>query len=169
MIELIRRDAMLAKLMPRVEPRGLDLVPYVNLELEIDGTVDDLAIFGPTLRASWYDESNSPAPALRAPEVAGPYEVEGETVGATFTLHYGPSGKGDAKLCGAKVGRYRLDPQQGGTVKILCRVRCEPDDKEIAKLYRLQRAQIEISIEPAQSELALEPQKQAEPAQPAVH
>lgn len=164
MLELNRRTALLAKWTPKVEPRGPDLVPYVNLDLEVDGTVDDLASFGPSLRASWYDESNSATPTLRTPEVPGPYDVEGELVGALFTLHYGSSGKGDMRLGGAKVSRYQLNPQEGGTVKILCRVRCYPDDKDVGKFFRLQRAQIEISIEPAQAELQLASKLEPEPA-----
>lgn len=170
MLELVRRTALLAKYTPKVEPRGPDLVPYINVDLEVDGSVDDLASFGPSLRASWYDESNSPTPTLRTPEVPGPFDVDGALVGAMFTLHYGASGKSDMKLGGCKVSRYQLDPQEGGTVKILCRVRCYPDDKEVGKFHRLQRAQIEISIEPAQSELSLTPpvQRDEQAAQP-VH
>lgn len=150
-VELSRQNATLANLNVRTELHGEDRVPAADLKLEFGLTADDLALFSPTLRASWYDKQSK----LLAPEVDGPFDVHGKVVGATVIVHFGVGGKSDIVLGVCEVDQYKLQPADGGSVLFYCRVKCMPDKKQIGELYELQQLQIEVSIEPAQAELPL--------------
>jgi hypothetical protein len=62
-------------------------------------------------------------------------------------------------LPGCTVDAYKLDPADGGAVTFECKVACHPDRKQIGELFFMQKETIEVSIEPAQSELGLDSPK----------
>lgn len=152
MLSLTKEPAKLTNLNVRVELHGEDVVPAADMKLEIPLTIEDLAQFSPTLRASWYDKQAK----LLAPEVDGPFDIHGKIVGATVTVHLGLGGKSDLVLGGCEVDQYKLEPIDGGSVTFYCRVKCRPDKKQIGELYELQQCLLEVSIEPAQAELPLD-------------
>jgi hypothetical protein len=149
--ELENQKAKLANFNARSELNGEDRAPAADVKLEMALTADDLAMFSPELRACLYDGSNK----LRNPQLGGPLSWESEIVGATMIIHFGLGGKSDVIIDGCVVNGFKLTPQDGGTVIASVRVQCHPSEKEAGRLYSLVQAEVEVSLKPAQSELAL--------------
>jgi hypothetical protein len=149
--ELTKAKCRLSHFNARSEMNGEDRLPAADIKLELALTDEDLVLFGPELRSSWYDKDRK----LRNAQLAGPFSWEGEIVGATLTIHQGLGGKSDLVVQGCTVNGFKLTPQEGGTVLAALRVQCHPGEKEAGKLYGLVQGDIEVSIQPAQAELAV--------------
>lgn len=148
-LELKNQKAKLAHFNARSEMNGEDRVAAADVKLEVPLTDDDLAMFGPDLRSSWYNGDRK----LRNPQLEGPFSWEAEIVGATLTIHHGLGGKSDLVMQGCTVNAFKLTPLDGGSVLMACRVQCHPGEKEAGKLYSMVQGDVEVSLEPAQGEL----------------
>lgn len=152
-IELEKRTAQLVNLSANVELHGEDPQPVAYLKLAFGLTIDDLVLFSPTLRGAMFD--NAVPPQRRVRELSGPFDCEGKIVGATLTIHRGIDAKSDIKLPGCTVDDFKLDPSDGGQVTFTCKVATHPDKRQIGDLFFMQKESIDVSIQPAQSELQL--------------
>ena len=151
---LSHRTAKLANLNVRAEQAGADKLPASDLKFSINVPSDSLIEFAPELRGLLYwknggggdlaDQTHD-APNLRFPRL-GPLSWEGEIVGAELTVHYGLGGKSDLVVAAAKVNRFVIDPQEGGTVIIQFRVQAHPDEKSVGKLYSMIQRDVDISL-----------------------
>ena len=159
-LELTNASALLSNLNTRTEKAGPDDVPAADLNIECNRDRDVLAFFSPTLRAHLFDEKGPKDLAdgvqLQHPEIKGAIPIEGEMTGATVRIDFGVAKP--MELTDVKIGKFKIEPKEGGTVALSFQINCKPDEKQIGKLYMLQKQSITISIEPAEL-----PQMQAAP------
>jgi hypothetical protein len=164
MLTLEKQKAKLTSLNPRAEKHGDENVPAADLKFTFDAPNTILSEFHPELKSSFYRKADASdaqgelvdgpghLPKLRFPRVPG-IKWDGDMVGAALTVHYGTGGKSDIEL-EVDVDGFSFDFKDGGTVTTSFRAKAKPDDKEIAKLYRLIQCEVDISLAPAQSEVA---------------
>lgn len=153
--ELEKQNATLENFAPRQETRGSDKSPAADLKLSVNMPNDVLAQFAPSLRSALYwkagvnDLANvtHEAPNLRHPKMSG-FKWSDEVVGACVTISHGIGGPSDLTFEGCKVGSFRVEPQEGGTVLIDFRVQCKPDEHQAGKLYLLQGTAVELTVTP---------------------
>jgi hypothetical protein len=152
---LTNQKAKLASLNTRAEVSGPDKVPAADLRFSINVPSDALAGFAPTLRGHLYckngdggDLANQShdAPNLRYPRL-GALPWSGDIMGATLTVHHGLGGKSDLVLADAKVNRFVIEPQEGGTCIVKFRVQAHPGDREVGRLYNMIQREVDISLE----------------------
>jgi hypothetical protein len=127
--------AKLLDVNPRSEKRGPhDLVPAVDLRLQVDTTNASLAQLDPDLcdwlyRASTQEtlpglDPVSDRSALRFPELAQPLHWNGEATGYDLTFDFGISHESDIQLHGCKLHKLTLTVKEGGTVQLTFSVSC---------------------------------------------
>lgn len=151
-LTLDKAKAFLQSLNLRVEKHGEANVPAADLDLSIPRSADVLAEFAPTLKAFIFDENGPRDLAegipIRDKHFRYPLHRDEEMTGATVRVAYGV---GEPMVfADAKVSKFRITPHEGGAVVIECRVQCRPAPEDVAKLYGLQQAEIEVSLEPAE-------------------
>jgi hypothetical protein len=152
---LSNQNAKLAHMNTRAEQAGADKVSAADFKFQINVGAEKLAGFAPDLGSFLFGKNGAggdladqthPAPDLRFPRL-GPLDWNGEIVGATLTVHYGTGGKSDVVLGDAKVNKFTIAPQEGGTSIITFRVQAHPDEKQIGKLFGMIQRDVEISLE----------------------
>jgi hypothetical protein len=120
---------------PRSEKRGAhDLVPAVDLRLQVDTTNGALAQLDPDLRDWLYRASTqetlpgvdavSDQSALRFPELGQPLHWGGEGKGYALTFDFGISPETDIQLHGCKLHKVTFTVKDGGTVQLTFSVSC---------------------------------------------
>lgn len=147
---------------PRAKKHGDETVPAADLKFTFDAPNDLLSLFDPALKSSFYRKPDAQdaqgelvdepgyLPKLRFPKVPG-IKWDGEMTGAQLTVHYGTGGKSDIVL-DVDVDGFSFDFKDGGTVTTSFRAKAKPDDRDIAKLYKLIQCEVDISLAPAQAE-----------------
>lgn len=149
-LELSKANATLENVNLRVEKAGQDKVPAADLKLSCALGADVLAHFSPTLKGFLFDENGPKDLAdgvrLRDPHLQYPLARDEEMTGVTLEVGFGP-GK-PMKLEDCKANAFKLTPMDGGTVVVGFRVQCRPTPDQVAKLYQLQEASVEITLEP---------------------
>jgi hypothetical protein len=149
---------------PRAELHGDEPKSACDIKIEATLANDDLAEFHPTLKSLLYvkDEDRPDlisqadpghATMLRFPQLKGPHKWDGEIIGAAVTVHYGTTEKSHIVLPTCLVNEFRLEPLEGGSVVVTCRVQAHPDEKAFGKLCMLVGTEIGVSIKPPESEL----------------
>jgi len=162
MFGLSHQTAQFINLNVRVEKHGDENAPGADIKCSIKVPNDVLSEFHQSLKGVFY---RAPEPGemdmvdkaadeplaltrLRFGSYADSLSWRDEIVGALFTVHYGTGGKSDVNLDDVTVDNFRFDFMDGGTTMITFRVKCNPDEKQIGKLYGLIGGEIEISLEP---------------------
>lgn len=123
--------ALLTSVTPRTEKHGDEDVFAISVGLCIEGPNTLLDKLSPTLRQALYkpaDESTDPLPGveqatplLRAPGIEV-LKLKGQLQGWTFGLAHGIEEDPPIKLGDAKVDSFRVEPLQGGSIKLHFRV-----------------------------------------------
>lgn len=157
MFELKNHVAKLASVNPRAEIHGEERKPACDLKFEVDCTNDILMDFHPELRAMLFKKSDDPdlveqtepeaLTALRFPRL-GTLKYDWEGVGYSLSIGYGIGGKSDIKLGDCQVDSMRIDPMNGGTVKLVFRVTCHPESKQMGQLCELIQQEVTINVTP---------------------
>lgn len=165
MFELIDQTVKLASVNPRAEIHGEERKPAFDLKIEAACSSDVLIQFHSELRTTLYKKPDSPDlaeqgtddafTALRFPKL-GALKWDWEGSGYTLIVGYGIRGKSDIKLGDCKVDGIRIEPQNGGTVNISCRVIAHPESKDVGKLCEMIQQNIEISLVPPDPETVKE-------------
>lgn len=160
---LDHQSATLAHLNVRAELHGEDREPAADLKLTWTAPNAILSEFDPELRYALFrlperdgdqvDLINDPdfLPIVKFPKL-GSLKWSDEIVGATVTVHWGASGKGDVVLTDCVVDRFRFDLIDGGSVFITIRVKCHPTEAQVGKLFSKLGCETEISIAPPAAE-----------------
>jgi hypothetical protein len=162
MLELDHQTGQFLNFNLRPEKHGEENVPGADLKINITVPNDILSEFHPTLKAAFYRAPHPGEEDLVDQAADGPAQLtrltfgnklhafkwDDEIVGATFTVHYGTSGKSDIVLGDATVDSFHIEPMDGGSVTLTFRVKCNPDEKAVGKLSTLMGNEIEFSIEP---------------------
>lgn len=162
---LDHQSATLAHLNVRAELHGEDPQPAADLKFSWSTSNSVLAEFAPDLKSALFrppnpDEQqeliNDPAflPHPKFPKLGG-LSWSDEIVGATVTVHWGASGKGDVVLEQCTVDKFRFELVDGGSVFITLRVKCHPTEAQVGKLFSKLGCETELSIEPPSEEDAL--------------
>lgn len=143
--ELSAATATLEHWNPRTE--GTDNVPATTLKISCAQSADVLAFFSPTLKAHLFDTEGPKDLAVRYPHLDYPLALDHEMAGATVTIEYG---LGTMVFDDCEIKDFKITPMAGGTVVVGFKVNCKPDaEKDIPKLYVLQKKGITITLEPA--------------------
>ncbi|MEI7446599.1 MAG: hypothetical protein WCK28_17045 [Burkholderiales bacterium] len=130
----------------RAEKHGDEEVPAVDVAFELDRPSTDLAMFGSQLRDSlfWCDpahqapglldeiDPNSQKPNLRNPMLKGPFKVDRAYVGCEVTIDYGLGGDSNIVLDPVKVNGVKVEPVEGGSVRLSLRVQASKVDEKTA-------------------------------------
>jgi len=166
MFSLFRQAVTLTHLNGRSEKHGPENVPAADLKMEAKIGNDLLAMFSPSLKGLLYhfDESREAdlvdqgsthdagyAPHLRFTKLQ-PLKWDDQLIGGKLTIHYGASSKSDIVLESINIDGFRIEPQEGGTVVLGFSVQAHPNEREGGKLLSMVQQQIEITIEPPESE-----------------
>lgn len=120
---------------PRSEKRGAhDLVPAVDLRLQVDTTNGALSQLDPELCEWLYRQGTQETlpgvdavadmTALRFPELGQPLHWAGEGKGYALTFDLGISPDSDIQLHDCKLHKVTLTVKEGGTVQLTFSVSC---------------------------------------------
>jgi hypothetical protein len=112
-------------------------------------------------------ELDKPAelPNLRWPHLE-PLKWHEDQDNRTLTLDYGIGGKSALKVTDCKANDFRIEPKEGGTVKLTWRVqRSDPDERVIGKLGGLLKRQVHATLVPSAATAALLEEAAAAPAE----
>lgn len=168
-LELTKVKALLVNVNPRAELHGEEPKPAGDLQIHLDTSNDNLAMFHPALKSLLYhwdeqmggdlvdvaqkDKDKHYAPHVRIPKMA-PIKYDDEVIGAKVIVHYGVKSEIALDLC--KVGPFKIEPKQGGTVSLSFRIQAHPDEKQFGKLCSMVGNDIEITVESPKSDPELD-------------
>lgn len=117
-----------------------------------------LNIFAPGLLQTMYEPPKNPdlaeqadpdaATSLRYPQMGLPLDWELSLENRTLVIDFGlGDDKSNLTLPECKVHKFKITPQNGGTVQIGFQISAHPDEKQAGWLYEHQQTDIVISIE----------------------
>lgn len=163
--ELEEANAVMTNMNVRLEKHGKEEVLACDLSLEYEMANTGLAMFSPALRSAFYQRSQGPQgelpgtddadymPSLRFPALSSHNWEAGELTGAELRFHYGATEKGHVVFEGAKIGKYRFNCKEGGTVLLQFKGQVLPTDVQMGKLSKiLADKSCIISITPPKAE-----------------
>ncbi len=162
MFELIEAACELRHKNDRIEKHGEEDVLAVDLDFTYETNNGVLAMFAPTLRSNLYmleDGGQEPLikdadhlTKLRNPALGGGKAFAwgaGELTGGELKFHHGVGGKSDVTFEASKIGKYKLECKEGGTVIVHFQAQIRPSDKEMSFLSAALRNKIcTISVTP---------------------
>jgi hypothetical protein len=141
----------------RQELHGEDHVRACDLKFEGVVGNDVLIAFHPELRSMLFKKNDQPdlvdqadpeaLSALRFPRL-GTLKYDWEGTGYTLTIDHGLGDKSNIVLGDCKLDGIRIDPMQGGSVRLAFRVICHPDGKHVDPLTEKLQSDVEISVTP---------------------
>lgn len=162
-----------------------DLVPAVDVRLQIETPNDILTAFDGWLKTALYHRAagqdpqpalegmaQSDAPNLRFPKLAAPLRWDAEHTGHTLTIDRGLGGRSNIVLAECKVGKFQIEPKEGGAVVVSFSVSssAELSEKVLGKLGQLVQHDVLIELhgpEPEGEDLAgKKPEPPAETPKP---
>jgi hypothetical protein len=151
-LELTNAVATLEHLNTRTEKVGPDDVPAATLKITCPQSADVLAFFSPELRGFLFDTEGpqdlAGGMSVRNPHLEYPIGVDHEMTGAKVAIEYGV-GK-PMEFADVTINEFRITPMEGGTVVLGFKVNCRPDEKQIGKLYVLQKKGVTLTLEPVE-------------------
>jgi hypothetical protein len=152
-------EAKLTAFTPRTEHHGEDLVSAMSLALTITGPNTILDLLSSTLRQALYmrgddetqealDGIDPPTPKLRTKHLSGALALAvAEISGGTLFVEWGIGD--DMSFGDCKVGKWRVEPMEGGTCSLHFRVSTsDVDEQEAGHLFGKQGQVIMIRFEP---------------------
>lgn len=113
-----------------------------------------LDFFDPTLRAWLFDESRHDPMGghpVRDTNMMFPLRRGEEMGGAIVKVGFGL--KSVIELPYSTLDEFRITPQAGSGVVLVCRIRCQPSKAQIGDLYMLIEQPITLSVQPSQMAL----------------
>lgn len=133
--------ARLIDVNPRSEKRGpVELVPAVDVRLQVDTTNAALSQLDPELCAWLYRESTQETlpgvdsvadlSDLRFPDLGFPLHWGGELKGYSLQFDMGITAESGIQLHGSKLHKVAVSAKQGGTVQLAFTVSCAQDVSE---------------------------------------
>ena len=158
---LEEQNASLVHKNERVEKHGDEdkIACDIDFEMEVANTA--LAMFAPSLRSCLYQKDQGPqadlpgtespdhTPSLRFPALGKLKWAAGDLTGAELRFH-GMDNKSDVVFDSAKVGKYRFECKEGGTVVIGFQAQVYPNEKQSGRLSKfLQDKVCQITVTPA--------------------
>lgn len=165
MLNLDHQSATIVAFSPRSEIHGDEHVPAADIVFAFLTTNKILTSFAPALLSSLYQRDDTPgdmfaeAGALTklkfAPIEALAWKVRASPV--SLTIHFGVSGVDDISLIDCDVGKWRIEPRDGGTVAIRFTAQAHPDATDMGRLCTLIRSDVEISMIPIEQTEQLAP------------
>lgn len=157
--ECIEANAELIHKNDRIEKHGEESVLACDLSFVWETDNGCLAMFHPSLKSALYGKGDNPQleiepdpahmTALRFPQLQPLKWGGGDLVGGELTFHYGTGGKSNVELDIVKLGKFRLECKEGGTVAVHFQVAVRPTEAQAGKLSRfLNDGMCMISVEP---------------------
>ena len=145
--ELAEANAVLTNINVRLEKHGDEEVLASDLSFQYEMANTGLAMFAPALRSAVYQRPQGAQqeievdadymPSLRFPALSALKWGAGELVGAEVRFHYGTTEKSHVVFEGAKVGKYRMECKEGGTVLLSFQAQVHPNEKQSGQLSKL--------------------------------
>ena len=157
MFDLQNEQFKLSSVNFRQELHGEDHVRACDLKFE--GVVGNEVLIGfhKELRQMLFKKDESPdlvdqlqpdaLTALRFPRL-GTLKYDWEGTGYTLAIDYGLGEKSNIVLAECKIDGIRIDPMQGGSVRLGFRVICHPDGKQVDPLTDMLQSDVEITVTP---------------------
>jgi len=152
----------LSNINPRMEKHGPESVPAADINFVLDAPNDILSFFDGALLSALYTQRTEATPAqetldgvepvthlpnLRFPKMS-PIKWDWRGAGYTLSIDYGLGhGKG-VELEGCEVGKFVIDPKEGGTVELKFQVQAVTGLTEqiLGKLSLLIGQEVEITL-----------------------
>lgn len=113
--------------------------------------------FAPGLLLAMYEPPKNPdiveqadpdaATALRYPQMGLPLDWELVQENRTLVIDFGLGGDSNLTLPECRVHKFKLTPQNGGSVLVGFQISAHPDEKQAGWLYEHQQTDITISLE----------------------
>jgi hypothetical protein len=133
----------------------------INFSAQLPNSV--LNDFAPGLLQFLYEPPKNPdlaeqadpdaATALRFPQIGLPLDFELELLNRTITIDYGLGGESNIVLPECTVHKFKVTPQNGGTVLVGFQISAHPDKQQAGWLYEHQQQDIVLTITaPAQDD-----------------
>lgn len=155
--ELDRAKALITSINPAPEFAGEEKKPAGKMGIKLDLTSDCLAMFHPTLKSILFckdqpanadlaDQATTDEKFIRFADIPS-IDFKGKCIGATVRVHQGINEKSDIVLELCSVDNFVIEPKNGGTVTIGCRIQFHPDEKQAGKLWGLIGTTVDLSIE----------------------
>lgn len=172
MFSLDKQMVKISNVNPRSERHGEETQLACDISIVVRLANSVLSEFHPQLLHALYERDASQGdlisdeshmPNLKFPELA-PLAWKFDSAGYQAIVHYGIGGQSDIKLIDAKVNKFHIHAQEGGTVSISFRVQAHPDSNEVGKLCSLIQNEVEVTLVPPdeakQYQMELEKQQQ---------
>jgi len=144
-----KRQATMNSLNVRAESMGpKEKRVAIDIGLSVGFASDVLDTFSPTLRDLMFDTQTQDlagGAVVRFPAL-GDFHWEGEMTGATVAFDIGIGQP--ITFPDAKVNKFNLSPQEGGTVIVGLRAQVYPSDDQISKLANFIQQGVTLSITP---------------------
>lgn len=162
MLELNRQTGQLTNLNLRAEKHGEENVSGADIKVAMKVSNDMLSEFHQSLKSAFYraphagemdmvdnaqaQEGTLPLNRLQFGNKIGGIKWNEDFVGVIATVHFGTGGKSDIVLDDTTVDNFGFEFMEGGSVLIVFRIKCVPDEKQIGKLAGLIGNEIEFSL-----------------------
>lgn len=145
----------------RDEKHGDDTVAAIDVKLSMETSAEVLGLFHPALRQALYcKDPHAPVaqqpplelePAAELPNLRWPHleplRWSEDLEHRTLTIDYGIGGKSSLKLTDCKANGFRIEPMEGGTVRLTWRIQhAQPDERVVGKLSGLLKRQVNVTL-----------------------
>lgn len=157
MFNLDKTAVKFANFNARTELNGEKRTPAADINIMAQLPNDVLEDFAPGLLSFLYEVPKNPdiveqadpekPTALRFPQLGLPIDFELQLDQHKITIDYGLGGESNVVLPECKVHKFKLTPQNGGTVQVGFQISAHPDEKQAGWLYDHQQQEIYLSIE----------------------
>ena len=146
--ELTEANVLLVHKNERLEKHGEEDRLACNLNFQYEMANTGLAMFAPALRSCLYQKPQGAQqeidvdadymPSLRFPALSVLKWGSGDLVGPELRFHYGTTEKSHIVFeAGVKVGKYRMECKEGGTVLLSFHAQVYPNEKQSGQLSKI--------------------------------
>lgn len=142
----------------RAEMHGDERKPAFDLTFEAACSNDILIHFHPELRSMLFKKNDSPdlvgqldpeaLTELRFTKLQSTLAYEWEGIGYSIVIPYGIGGPSDIRLGEVKLGKFKITPQNGGTVIVEFKAICHPETEDVGRLCEFIQREIDITVTP---------------------
>jgi hypothetical protein len=156
MFSLQRRRAKMAGFNARKENHGDELVLACDLKFTVEISNDELAEFSPTLKSSLYQRDDAQREIVDTPDhltqIKNPQikkvKWEVEYPQARYVVHHGIDDRNDTVFGLAKIGKFEIEPKEGGTCVVGYRVQTHPTEEQVAHLATFLGEEVYVTLDP---------------------
>jgi hypothetical protein len=161
MFELTQQLAKLQDVNPRSELHGDEHKLAADLKFELKMPNDCLAFFDESLKSSLYRKDGAVQgeliddphhlTSLKFPKL-GTLHWDHDFAGYVTTFHIGATEKDNIVLGDCQLDKWKLDPQDGGTVGITFRCIAHPGEEELGRLCSMIQQNVTITLDPPEAD-----------------